>query len=626
MAAIVVVGIIALVGLFTYLGTAALNENIQRTQHERVILAQATARHVDYVLAGVQDVLTDAAAQSIWTDAASISVALRRASQRLDFYTTQVFLLDRRGDVVAALPPLTATVSFGHFASIADVLDGKSFAVSRYTRPLGVLGSTTIAATPIRDENNQVKGALVIPLNLTSPHLRLFTHPIGLGETGYLELIDLGGNILISTRPEHIGQTSDHGDALAALIRDQRPAVSTCHDCHATPTASQPRAEVLAFAPLERVQWGVTVRQSEDEVFGSIRQLQLRIFALMAIMLIGALILVYLTTRSVITPVQALTAATQRIADGDLDTPLNVEGHDEIGALASSFDTMRLRLKDSIAKIQTWNRELDTRVRERTTAVEQAKSEISRLYGELQRKEHVRGELLRRIFAAQEEERKRISRDLHDETCQVLTGLSYALDDAAETTTAPEIRPQLERMHELANTALEEIHRIIADLRPTMLDHLGLISALRWCAELRFNGLPIRFGMREAGHARRLSSPVESALFRVVQEAINNIARHSGASRAEFVFEFLPDCLEVTITDNGKGFDVNSVYSNTDSQRGLGLMGMRERMDAVGGQLIIHAAPDAGTVVRLSVPLDPSNVADTIEEGDHVQTDSSSAR
>ena len=603
MAAIVVVGTIALVVLFLYLGTAALNENIQRTLQERVVLAQTTARHMDYILANIEDVLPDVALETSWSDSTDLNEALERARHRLDFYATRVFLLDRAGRAIAASPPITAPISFTQFASVNAVLGGQSFAVSRFTRPINGIGFSAIAATPVRDDNGNVTGALVISIDLTSPNIRTFTQPIGLGETGYIDLIDLGGTILASTRQERVGTQSDHQESLATLIREQRQTVSACHDCHSGPAPESPQRQVLAFAPLERAQWGVTVRQSEDEVFASIHQLQLRIFALMVVMLGGALILVYLTTRSVITPVQALTAATQRIAGGDLDTPLGMHGQDEIGTLARSFDAMRVRLKESIAETQMWNRELDARVQARTADCERAASEIRQLYEELQQKEQARRELLNRVFSAQEEERKRISRELHDETCQVLTGLSYALDDTAETHPTTDLKPHLERMHDLVTTALAEIHRIILDLRPTMLDHLGLVPALRWYAESRFNGLGIRVSIREVGPARRLPSTIETALFRVVQEAINNIARHSRATRADFVLEFAPAQVQVWIKDNGKGFNPATIFSATDPQRGLGLMGMEERMTAAGGRLQVHSMPGEGTTIQLIMPV-----------------------
>jgi signal transduction histidine kinase len=313
---------------------------------------------------------------------------------------------------------------------------------------------------------------------------------------------------------------------------------------------------------------------------------------------------VYLTTRSVIRPVQALTSATQRIAMGDLDTPIQVAGQDEIGALARSFDAMRARLNDSMREIQGWNRELDQRVQERTVEVAKAAEENARLYAELQRKEQARGELLHRVISAQEEERKRISRELHDDTCQILTGLSYALDNASEASDSPEVQPLLEKMHELTDTALDEVHRIIFDLRPTMLDHLGFIPALRWYAETRLEPLDIRYNIREIGDARRLPPAIETALFRVVQEAINNIAHHSGAAHASFVFEFADDCVEARIADDGNGFDASSVAGAPDGKRGLGLMGMEERMNTVGGTFRLRSAQGGGTVIRLYVPLD----------------------
>ena len=207
------------------------------------------------------------------------------------------------------------------------------------------------------------------------------------------------------------------------------------------------------------------------------------------------------------------------------------------------------------------------------------------------------------MFTAQEEERKRISRELHDETAQVLSGLAYALDDASEAPPSTNLKPQLERMHELTTTALKEIRRIILDLRPTMLDHLGLVPAIGWYAEMRLNGSGIRLSIREVGQAGRLPPAIETALFRVVQEAINNIARHSRATRAELVFEFEPDQVQVWLKDNGKGFDPAEVFSATDTQRGLGLIGMEERMSAVGGKLTIHTIPREGTTIQLTVAI-----------------------
>jgi signal transduction histidine kinase len=118
--------------------------------------------------------------------------------------------------------------------------------------------------------------------------------------------------------------------------------------------------------------------------------------------------------------------------------------------------------------------------------------------------------------------------------------------------------------------------------------------------------LGIHLSIRESGQARRLAPAIETALFRVVQEAINNIAQHSRATRAELRIEFDSTQVQVLVKDNGKGFDPVRVFSASDTQRGLGLIGMDERMSAVGGKFIIHSTPREGTIIQLTVPINDS--------------------
>ena len=606
MTLIVVTVTVSLIGLFAYLGTVALSENIQRTLQERVVLAQMTARHVDYVLANIRNGLTDSAARETWSDATRVAPALERAYRQLDFSATQVFLLDRTAQSIAAYPPISATVSFSDFAAVAAVLDGQPFAVSRYARPLSPPAPSTIAAAPVLGSDGQVRGALVMTINFANPHFRTFTYPIGLGTTGYMDLIDRRGLILASTRPERVGMDSDHGNTLGQMIGDHGTLVSTCHDCHTETTAPGPQAQVLAFAPLEQAQWGITVRQNEAEVLASIHQLQERIFLLMILIVASDLIFIYLATRSIIVPVQALTAGTRRIAAGDLDTPITTFGRDEISTLARSFDAMRARVRDSMEEIQHWNRDLDARVQEGTAAYRLA----------CQQREQLRSELLRRVIAAQEEERKRISRELHDETCQLLTGLAYALDNA-EAKSLPETQPLFEQMHALTRNTLSGVHRIIFDLRPTMLDNLGLVPALRWFAETRLQGQGIAFTLRETSTQHRLPPVVETAVFRVVQEAINNIELHSRAHHAELVFDAKESWAEIRIDDDGIGFDATSLTGAPDGKRGLGLMGMEERMSAIGGEFHLCSAPGGGTRICLLAPMGAGARAEDVEGDPH---------
>jgi signal transduction histidine kinase len=228
----------------------------------------------------------------------------------------------------------------------------------------------------------------------------------------------------------------------------------------------------------------------------------------------------------------------------------------------------------------------------------------ARLYAEVQRKEFVRGELFKKAIDAQEDERKRIARELHDDTSQALTALLYAVERGLEGDCAEAARADLAGMHQLVQRTLDGVHKVIFDLRPTMLDHLGLVPAVRWLAQSRLEAKAIRVVVEAPAEPPRLPPQVETALFRVVQEAITNVARHSGARNARLVLSFSPGHVSVLAEDDGVGFDVLALDLSPDSQRGLGLIGMRERVELLGGRVSLDTAPGCGTRLQIEVPLD----------------------
>lgn len=606
MVALATAGMLLLVASFAVLGTTALQENTDAQLKDRVVLAQNTARHMDYVLANIENIMTDAEARACWLTWDKAITSIECAYHRLDFVASHVLLVDTTGQVVASFPPLSDTTSLADYASVQAVIRGQRFAISRYYRPLNEHTSSALAISPVFSESGHLRGALVAAVDLAGPGIRTFSEPLDLGQTGYMDLVDLGGTVMASTRSERVGRPSDHREALNGMIRQHRQTVSTCHDCHAPDaSAPPPEREILAFAPLDKVPWGITVRQSEDEALASTRTMQQRMLGLFAVALGGALVLIYLSTRSVLHPIQTLTAATERISAGDLETSIPTSGKDELGILARSFDKMREQLRNSIAEIRLWNEELEQRVQERTAQCKSAAQEIGLLYEELQEKEKSRKGLLHRILSIQEDERKRISRELHDETCQVFLTLAFGLENVGEMVEeqapASQIVSQLEKMRTLAKTGRDGVNRLIFDLRPMMLDHLGLVSALRWYAEMRLSGSEIHFDTHETGTAERLSPTIETTLFRVGQEAINNIAQHANARHAHISFEYSTNQIGICITDDGMGF-VPGLVTDPQSKRGLGLIGMEERVSSLGGEFELHSAPGSGTAIRLSVP------------------------
>jgi signal transduction histidine kinase len=233
--------------------------------------------------------------------------------------------------------------------------------------------------------------------------------------------------------------------------------------------------------------------------------------------------------------------------------------------------------------------------------------ENATLYEELQRKESLRGDLLRKVITAQEEERKRIARDLHDDTSQALAALMVTMDTATMMTSSDgeQLKDKLASMKGLAARALEGVHQMIYYLRPSVLDDLGLLSAIKWYAESRLEELGVKVGFESSGTETRLPSQTETALFRAVQEAINNIARHAEAENVLIEVYFKGSALVIEVEDDGRGFDVEAVAKLSGQGEGFGLAGMRERIALLDGTLTIQSEPSSGTQVRMEIPLAP---------------------
>jgi len=196
---------------------------------------------------------------------------------------------------------------------------------------------------------------------------------------------------------------------------------------------------------------------------------------------------------------------------------------------------------------------------------------------------------------AQEEERARVARDLHDEVNQSLTGLLLRLEAAREAA-PPELEEELAETKALANQAMRELLSLARQLRPTALDDLGLAAATAGQVEQLARG-EIEAGIDTQGDLSDLPDDAQLVVYRVAQEALANAARHSAAGRVDVQLRRLGDGgVELTVADDGRGFAFE------ESERGLGIGGMRERALLIGGELTIESRPGRGTTVRLTVP------------------------
>jgi two-component system, NarL family, sensor histidine kinase UhpB len=214
----------------------------------------------------------------------------------------------------------------------------------------------------------------------------------------------------------------------------------------------------------------------------------------------------------------------------------------------------------------------------------------------LDRLESERQRSARRVLAAQEAERVGIARDLHDEVGQLLTGVLLELNSIAEA--APGHRRELDGTREAVRRALDEVRRISSELRPEMLEQLGLVSALTELTATfgRVSGIDVK---RDFDPLPKLAPETELAVYRIAQESLTNVARHSNASRVTIALERGPDSIVLCVGDDGSGFD-----GSPPEEHG-GLRSMRERALLVGGALAIKESPRGGVEVRLEVPTTP---------------------
>jgi signal transduction histidine kinase len=384
-------------------------------------------------------------------------------------------------------------------------------------------------------------------------------------------------------------------DALAARFASREPGV----DRIVRPDGA---VERIAIAPLRTASWFVVIRESEADLMGGWGRWAGRIAVLAGTALGVALLFAWGVARSVTLPIDRLRLAAGRIADGRLDEPVPNLGSDEVGELGRAFEAMRVALDDSLRKVRRHGEETERKV-------EEATRELRTLYKELEARDHSRRQLLQKVIRAQEDERRRIARELHDEACQTLVALRIALDGALAAPFPPEAEPSLRKARDLAARTLDEVHRLMIDLRPSALDDLGLVAAIKSYATKTLEPLGVAVRHELEPLPEDLPPGMPTALFRAAQEAINNVSRHAKAENVLVQTGYEDGKIRIEVEDDGRGFDPGAIMDPSDQGRGLGILGMRERIEIFGGTVTVDSAPGRGTHVTLSVPVAASGAA-----------------
>ncbi|MEO8625244.1 MAG: HAMP domain-containing protein [Candidatus Limnocylindrales bacterium] len=601
----VTLGLTTIFAVLALVGLDAIDQATQLVFRERLSTASVTAGIIARDLSSVGDdarqssrSLALSGAPSTPSDVARevLEAFSQRTNPSVFFRVSGVWLLDRGGLILAAAGQPTAVLGVLAPLDLRGLAgDGEGYAVvpaaglAAGDHPFAAVIVSVPASDPgdfqflvmhtvsINSTADFVPGAFGAPEAVPTA-----TAAPSASEGGYhLEVIDPAGRVVLGIgADEHPGLTSRHFHAVqslmavhgsAALVHE--PAPGEADDVH-----------VMAVVPLEASPFYVVLEQPVDIALALPMQLRQRLILSIGLGSVVTLAVAWVTTRHVVKPTEQLTAAAQRIAGGDLASPIDVMAMDEVGELAESLDEMRQRLRTAYDAAERTNRELETRVAERTARL---------------------GQVLRNTISAQEEERRRLARELHDETAQRLAALSIALDRARDGLDAS--NPALPRILEAKTNVsglLADTRRLILGLRPTVLDDLGLIPAIRWYCETNLAERGIEVDIKADKAPPRLPSHTEVALFRIVQEAANNVARHSRARHARIEVRFDGAMVTVVVSDDGIGFEVGPVLDPSSAvSDSVGLQGMQERVNLLGGRLDITSTPGVGTSITVEAPV-----------------------
>ncbi|MFV9691581.1 MAG: histidine kinase [Desulfobacteria bacterium] len=214
------------------------------------------------------------------------------------------------------------------------------------------------------------------------------------------------------------------------------------------------------------------------------------------------------------------------------------------------------------------------------------------------------------FMTAQENEKKRVAQELHDSIGQSLTAIKFGLENSLEERAGRTAEARVESSRAvipLVQQAIEEVRRIHTDLRPSILDDLGILTTINWfCREFRMIYSDIRIEKEVAVQENEVPEPLKMVIFRVLQEAMNNIAKHSDADFVRLCFRKTDSAIALTVEDNGRGFDPEEALSLKNSEKRFGITSMKERTELTGGSFAIKSTPRAGTAISASWPQDSS--------------------
>ncbi|MDH5508917.1 MAG: histidine kinase, partial [Nitrospinota bacterium] len=574
----------------------AIRQSIESSLQGRLALAQVIAGSIDYALRKDLAMLEGMPfGDFIGSEPENRGgLVMLEGIHRLSIFSGGVFVVGLDGRMVAEYPPgASGGVDLAAIPGADFAFRGRGPFISNLYSIVGSGDKSVFAMVPLLDKGGAPVG---VAAGRMDPALGLFAGALEPAQSPAgtrIEIIEQSGVIIYSSQSERVLAHGDHNRYIATLISTGKPAVEQCHNCHAKKGVAGDRSdEILVFTPLSAAPWGVAVIEAKDAVYAPSTGMRGSFAAMGLIIAFTSALLAMGLSASIVKPIHALIEATRLLAREKLSEPISFTRDDEIGTLAQSFESMRGKLAGAMENVRRYGVDLEMRVMDRTIELDAQRRRLAKT--------------LDQVIRAQEEERMRIARELHDETSQAITALGMSLEVAAMELRENKLTESaLMENRSKANQLLGGIKRIIRDLRPPALDDLGLESSIRWLLDSHLEEKGITYSLQALPSIPRLDKAAELRLFRVVQEAVINIARHSNAKAVTVSLRAEEDTLVIQVNDDGKGFDKEEVFKTIDTgwEAGFGLVGMKERVAQICGTLEIDTSPGRGTRITVTIPI-----------------------
>ncbi len=594
--AIIVNAIVLLLSIETINYLTDREENINRSLENTLVVARIVSNSVEMFLKNnlkrLED-LSDSTKVNLrdadWTAERSMLETMYKYS----LFTEGVFLLDEHANRVLTYPPHIEFLSnLSYVTYVNDVFRyGKPVISNVYTiEP--IKKKVIFMMTPLKEQDGRITGIAGGILSPTEGFLSKLLESAKIRQHSYVEIVDSNEIVIASDDPKRVLERHDHSRSLSKMIAAGKTGILECrHGLTHAGEADGP-ADLMTVVPLQLAPWGILVGDTMKDVFAPSKALQREFLLFVLVLVCTSAVIWRMMSKRIVKPLQSLMSSTDRIASGDLTTPVTEQGIDEIAKLSRGFDDMRERLAESLERITAQNADLESRVAMRTQEICESRQKI----------EH----LLKRVISSQEDEQRRIARDLHDMVLQDISALLIRLEICRLEPNRVTV-DTIDDMREIVTKTIDNVHTVIKDLRPSLLDDLGIDAAIRWLVNkhLTKRGINCYFDA-ESPIKRRLPSTVEVTLFRILQEAVINIARHANAENVFVTVDAGDSSLVILVEDDGEGFDPHEVMRfPSENGRGLGIMGMKERASLVRGRLQIFSMPGEGTRLCVQIPLRP---------------------